>query len=160
MIKIFFLFLFVFIVGCSNEKQVYWCGDHECANKNERIKFFKENLIVEVKVKNSKPEAKSKISKIIEQKNKQVKIIKSKKILIDEIKTKKKINKKKFTSKTKKKNIKKTKKNTKVITKNNKNLIMGKFKENKSVSVFESLVEKVKRQSSLKPFPDINIKQN
>jgi len=72
MIKIFFLFLFVFIVGCSNEKQVYWCGDHECANKNERIKFFKENLIVEVKVKNSKPEAKSKISKIIEQKNKQV----------------------------------------------------------------------------------------
>jgi len=100
MIRLFFLFLLMFVVGCSYEKQVYWCGDHECANKQERYKFFKENLIVEVKIKNSKSETKSQISKIIDQNSKNIKkntnLTEDKKISIDEIKTKKKKKKKKL----------------------------------------------------------------
>ena len=50
MIKILFIFLFFFIVNCSNTKTVLICGDHVCINKNEAEQYFEENLSLEVKI--------------------------------------------------------------------------------------------------------------
>ena len=49
MIKVFFLFIFLFILSCSVNKTVYWCGDHPCINKKEKESYFKKTMIVEVK---------------------------------------------------------------------------------------------------------------
>ena len=49
--KIFLLLIsLLFMVSCASNKQVYWCGDHPCANNNEKKKYFKEKMIVEVKI--------------------------------------------------------------------------------------------------------------
>jgi len=48
--KIFFLLaIFLFISSCGGEKFVYWCGDHECINKKERIAYFEKTMILEIK---------------------------------------------------------------------------------------------------------------
>ena len=47
-ITVSFILLF-FIFSCSNNKVVYWCGDHACINKKEREAHFKKTLTVEVK---------------------------------------------------------------------------------------------------------------
>ena len=43
------IIIFFLLIGCSNNKQVYWCGDHACLNKKEREEYFKKNKIVEVR---------------------------------------------------------------------------------------------------------------
>jgi len=45
-------YLFFFIIGfvlfsCSNNNEVYWCGDHACINKKEKEFYFKEKMVVE-----------------------------------------------------------------------------------------------------------------
>ena len=34
--KLFYLIIFFIIVGCSNNKGAYWCGDHPCINNQEK----------------------------------------------------------------------------------------------------------------------------
>ena len=49
--KFLILSIFIFLLfGCSNTKEVYWCGDHACINKKEKETFFKESMIVEKKM--------------------------------------------------------------------------------------------------------------
>ena len=48
-ISLFFLLL---LFGCSQNAQVYWCGDHACINKKEKEAYFKKTMIVEVKTLN------------------------------------------------------------------------------------------------------------
>jgi hypothetical protein len=45
---IIFFILFI-IAGCTSEKLVYWCGDHQCINKKERKAYFEKTMVVEVK---------------------------------------------------------------------------------------------------------------
>ncbi len=42
------------MLGCSNKKQVFICGDHVCINKKEMKEFFAENLYIEVAVNDKK----------------------------------------------------------------------------------------------------------
>ena len=57
-----------FIFSCSNNKVVYWCGDHACINKKEREAYFKKTLIVEVKnINNDNSKNDSNVKKIQEQ---------------------------------------------------------------------------------------------
>lgn len=42
------------LISCSNNKKVYICGDHPCANKKEYSAYFSENLTVEVQFDNKK----------------------------------------------------------------------------------------------------------
>ena len=61
-----FLFIFFFIIGCSSNKAVYWCGDHPCKNKKEKKAYFEETMIVEIKrSKNKNFKDSSEIEKII-----------------------------------------------------------------------------------------------
>ena len=48
--SITFIFLLLFIFGCSKNKTVYICGDHVCINKTEAKQYFEENLSLEVKI--------------------------------------------------------------------------------------------------------------
>ena len=47
-IYIYFIIL-IFIISCSTDKGVYWCGDHACANNKEKEAYFKKMMIVEVR---------------------------------------------------------------------------------------------------------------
>ena len=49
------LIFFLFLMSCSTNKVVYWCGDHQCVNKSEKENYFKKNMIVEVRTLNTKP---------------------------------------------------------------------------------------------------------
>jgi len=51
--KIFYIILTLFVLSnCSNQKKVFWCGDHACSNKKEKEAYFKKTMIVELKVLN------------------------------------------------------------------------------------------------------------
>ena len=66
-ITVSFILLF-FISSCSNNKVVYWCGDHACINKKEREAHFKKTLTVEVKnINNDNLKNDSSIKKIQDQ---------------------------------------------------------------------------------------------
>ena len=47
--KYIYLLLFTFIISCSSNKGVYWCGDNACADKKEKEAYFKKTMIVEVR---------------------------------------------------------------------------------------------------------------
>ena len=47
--NLFFIFILFMVVACSNNKSVYWCGDHPCINKKEKEAYFKKTMIVEIK---------------------------------------------------------------------------------------------------------------
>ena len=65
---ILILSLLLIVVNCSSGKQVYWCGDHPCANKKEREAYFKKTMTVEIKEMGKKKKSdKSKLAKILEQ---------------------------------------------------------------------------------------------
>ena len=45
-----FIIIFVFLsllFSCTNNRSVYWCGDHACINNKERKSYFKKTMIVE-----------------------------------------------------------------------------------------------------------------
>ena len=53
--KILFLFLLLLMFhSCTYEKKVFWCGDHACANNEEKKLYFKETMTVEVKKMNNR----------------------------------------------------------------------------------------------------------
>ena len=66
--NLFYLIIFFVIIGCSNNKASYWCGDHPCINKKEKEAYFKKTLIVEIKELNKSTAInKSEIEKITQQ---------------------------------------------------------------------------------------------
>ena len=65
--NISFLVVFLLLVSCSNNKAIYWCGDHPCINKKERKAYFRETMIVEMKQIDKKKYSYSEIQKITEQ---------------------------------------------------------------------------------------------
>ncbi len=95
--KVFFIFMFIFVVSCSKPKSVLICGDHECINKSEARKYFEENLEIEVKIISKKNESRFDLVQMnIKNDNKEIKVIKKenikvvKKLTKNEIKLKKK----------------------------------------------------------------------
>ena len=63
-----YLTIFIFIISCSANKGVYWCGDHACANNKEKEAYFKKTMIVEVRNLNKKDKNKdSENEKILKQ---------------------------------------------------------------------------------------------
>jgi len=63
-----FLFIFFFIIGCTGNKSVYWCGDHPCINKKEKEAYFKKTMIVEIRDLNKDNyKNKSEIEKLLQQ---------------------------------------------------------------------------------------------
>ena len=44
-----YLLILIFVTSCSNYKEVYWCGDHACADNKEKEAYFKKTMIVEVR---------------------------------------------------------------------------------------------------------------
>ena len=57
--KYIYFTIFIFIISCSNNKGVYWCGDHACANNKEKEAYFKKTMIVEVRDLNKKNKVKA-----------------------------------------------------------------------------------------------------
>ena len=43
------LFTILILFGCSSNKTVYWCGDHQCINIKEKESYFEKTMIVEIK---------------------------------------------------------------------------------------------------------------
>ena len=170
------------MVSCASNKQVYWCGDHPCANNNEKKKYFKEKMIVEVKIiekKNTKNM--SSIEKILQQgqlnnKNIQEKSTKPKDINIKATREEKRLAKKiykeekraaKEALKEEKKLAKKARKDEKALTKakfkkinkSNKNITLSNNDSNKlknSSQNFNDYVNKILVKNKSKPYPDIN----
>ena len=59
---------YILLFSCSNNKSVYWCGDHACINKKEKEAFFKKTMIVEKRELNEKNKlSKSEKNKILKQ---------------------------------------------------------------------------------------------
>ena len=64
---LYFLILF-YLTSCSTGKITYWCGDHPCINKKEKVSYFKKTGIVEMREINKQDlKAKSELEKIIQQ---------------------------------------------------------------------------------------------
>ena len=63
-----FLFFTFLLFNCSNNKSVYWCGDHACINNKEKEAYFKKTMIVEVrKVSNKINKKDSEMEKLLNQ---------------------------------------------------------------------------------------------
>ncbi len=63
-----FFSVLLLILSCTNNKGVYWCGDHPCINNKEKEAYFKKTMIVEIK--ESKKESyknNSEIDKLLQQ---------------------------------------------------------------------------------------------
>ena len=135
--------------GCSNQKKVYWCGDHACINKKERKLYFEKTMTVEiVKSSDKQKKSKSEISEIIKevyQENK--KEIKDEKELAKQVRLEEK---------------RRAKEEIELLT--NKSLKNKKAPKIKSVSSntefpidnFNDLVKKVTEKNMIKPYPNIN----
>ena len=159
-------------VACSNNKSVYWCGDHPCINKKEKEAYFKKTMIVEIKdLKNKNYKSSTEYERIMQQaqldekkrikgeKNltKQAKLeekrrIREEKDLAKQIKLedKKRIKEEKELSRSKivKNETKHLKKNVESTTSiANTKIELGKFSE---------IAEKITKKNTFRPFPDID----
>ena len=156
------IFIFLIIFGCTSNKTVYWCGDHQCINKKEKEAYFKKTMIVEVReIKKVNPKEKSKIETMEElaKKNEKKRIMEEK-----ELKKQAKLEEKRKAME--EKELKKQAKNQKNLKKNNKKTskILNKEKNtdlpnNKIVlkqSSFKKLADDIINRNSLKPYPEIN----
>ena len=160
------------VVACSNNKTVYWCGDHPCINKKEKEAYFKKTMIVEIKdLKNKNYKNRTEYERIMQQAqldekkrikgkkdlSKQAKLeekrrIREEKDLVKQIKLedKKRIKEEKELSRSKivKNETKHLKKNVESTTSiANTKIELGKFSE---------IVEKITKKNSFRPFPDID----
>ena len=182
MIRVFFVLSALFIFSCSNNKVVYWCGDHACVNKKEKEAYFEKNMTIEVKEVGSKKKNKyfkneeiikqvkkdqKKLAideKKLEKKNKleQKRKLKEEKELAKEIKQeeKKRLKEEKKRIKKEKKMAKKMKKQTKKEINKKKEEItsLNNNKNQKSSfsNIFSEIKEKIVKRNLTKPYPDIN----
>ena len=66
--NLFFILILFMVVACSNNKSVYWCGDHPCINKKEKESYFKKTMIVEIKnLKNKNYKSSTEFERIMQQ---------------------------------------------------------------------------------------------
>ena len=179
-----YLFLIIscfFLISCSNNKSVYWCGDHACINKKEKEAYFKKTMIVEKRVLNKNDKkSKSEIERLkkrigLEQKEdvknekkqaKAVRLEEKRRLKEEKEKAKEAIRKEKRRLKEEKKLAKQIDKNEKKKYKENKKLIKkNKTKEKDmiksnilltDVAEFEKVVETIIKRNESKGFPDIN----
>ena len=183
---LFFIFIIFLNFACSNNKSVYWCGDHACINNKEKEAYFKTTMIIEKRsLNNITYKNKSEVNKIIEQAklNEKKRILNEKNLLSKEklsrkkqIKSEKEFNK--LSKKERKKEIKKEKnlaklakieekkrnKNEKKLSKKgfsfNKKKLNKNNKKNDTNSEnndFKQLVKSIIEKNSLKEYPDINM---
>ena len=176
--NLFYIIVFFIIIGCSSGKTVYWCGDHACINKKEKEAYFKKTMIIEIKeFKKEDQKNKSEIEKIIQQaevegkkaikkekkltnqaKLEQKRRTKEEKILSKQAKLeqKRRAKEEKISAKQIKRDEKKILKNEKKVTK--KNITVKDSVENIAVAStdFKKLVEKITKENSFRPYPDIN----
>jgi len=83
--KFILIFFLISSSGCTNGKQVYWCGDHACKNNKEKKAYFNNNMSVEIKEINKKKKKEySEIKKITEQAFAKTKVKNNKDINLDE----------------------------------------------------------------------------
>ena len=164
MIKLIIVFLF-FLVSCSNNNRVYWCGDHACINKKEKEAYFKEYMIIEVRELN-KQDVKE---------NSEIKKIREKAILKEKKRIKQEKELAKLAKREKKQRIKKEKKLAKLKKIEKKKAIktqkkLSKLPDSKKAKVpenaisnvvvtnndFNSALDQIIEKNKLRPFPDIN----
>ena len=134
------MFIF-FIFSCTNNKTVFWCGDHACVSKKEKDAYFKKTMTVQIKkINNETKKNYSPNEKILQQ------------VKID---TKKRI-------KNEKDQAKQIKLEEKIRIKNEKDQAKQLELEEdfEIVSTFAKLREKITMKNRLRPFPDINDIQN
>ena len=128
------LIISLFIISCSNNKSVYWCGDHACVNKKEKEAYFKKFMIIEKKEINKKFKKKESVTeKILNQAK-----VKNKKILKNENKIENEIanelkKENKLRIKREKEIAKKLKKENKLRIKREKEIAKKLKKENKKI---------------------------
>ena len=133
----YFLLIFFIIVSCSSSKQVYWCGDHPCVNKKEKIAYFNETMIVEIKELDKKKIRKnSEIEKITQQ----ARLDEKKRIKEEKVFAKQEIERNKKTIK--QKEVKQDTDIAKIDVSSN--------------NVFKKIVEKITKENMFRPYPNIN----
>ena len=167
-----FLCVFFLIFSCTNNKSVYWCGDHPCINNKEKEAYFKKTMIVEVR--ELKKESNKDISEF-EKLLKQAQVDEKKRIMsekelrkqaiLDEkrrIKEEKELAKQvRLDKKRKKDNIlkdeKKLSKQEVSKTENKETAInIDMASTNISSTEFKELVERIIKKNKFRPFPNIN----
>ena len=156
----FFIFFFIILNSCSNEKKVFWCGDHACINNNERKLYFKKTMTVEIKKTSYEQDSDDNdaVSKILSKdksltkqklKEEKDKIKEEKRLAKQKLKEEKdKIKEEKRLAKKKLDSEKKIKKNTPT---NSTVVEINDFNED-----FSILREKVTNRNMFRPFPNIN----
>ena len=171
--KIFLIFLLLFISSCTKQKSVLICGDHKCINKAEAKQYFEENLSIEVQIvsKNKKTSfdlveinTADGSSNIKVFKNNQKKIVK--KLSKQEIKEKKAEIKKK-TELFKSKKITEINKNNKLEQKKTTIEIFSSDSDNNSVDIclkvkkcdIDSIASYLIKLSNEKDFPNISLRE-
>jgi len=151
----YFVLIFFIIASCSSSKQVYWCGDHPCINKKEKISYFKKTMIVEIKELDKKKIRKnSEIEKITQQARlDEKKSIKEEKDLAKQVRLdeKKRIKEEKDLAKKKIAINKKNIKQKEVIRDANITKI-----DVSSNNVFKKIIEKITKKNMFRPYPNIN----
>ena len=160
---IYFLICILILVGCTNQKKTFWCGDHECLNKKEKKAYFEKEMTVQIKdLSESDIKEKSDIEKITQQflltedeiKKRDKNIRKQAKI---EEKRKKKEGKKikkqmRLEKKKKKEKEKLVRKQNVLIVKSSNEVI----KNDNYLSAFDKIKERILSKNISKPYPDIN----
>tara|TARA_Y100001960_G_C14583913_1_gene782194 strand:+ start:469 stop:993 length:525 start_codon:yes stop_codon:yes gene_type:complete len=168
--KILLILFFFILTSCSNNKMVYWCGDHACVNKAEREAYFKKNMTIEMReIKKNKTDKKlqalseKKFKKEEKERIKEEKRLKKlakleeKRKKKEEKKLKKEIIKEeKVTLKRKKKLIKnETKSNQPKIVKSNNDKVDTNISKS-SFSQFDEFVKFIMDETKSSEYPDIN----
>ena len=172
MIRVILLLLIFLIISCSNNKSVFWCGDHACINKKEKESYFKKNMTVEIKEINIKnKDNKSKNEKILKQlKKDQKRELNEEKILAKEIKLeeKKKLREEKILAKKIKLDKKKRLKDKKTLVEKKttstsiepssevKTLSADKTQKVNLSGTFDEIKVKIVEKNLIKRYPNIN----
>ena len=149
-----FLCVFFLIFSCTNNKSVYWCGDHPCINNKEKEAYFKKTMIVEVReLKKESNKDISEFEKLLKQAQvDEKKRIMSEKGLAKQVRLEEKREKNniwKDEKKLPKKEVSKTKNKETAI-----NIDMA--STNISSAKFKELAERIILKNKFRPFPNIN----
>lgn len=179
-----FLALFLLLFNCSNNKSVYWCGDHACINKKEKEAFFKKTMIVEKRELNEKYKlSKTEKDEILKQiRSEEVKEEEETKKYKESVKHARLENKRRTNDmyslenriqlrknyKEQKRLKKQARKEEKARIKQNKyipkdkafNAESASLKKDESFSKFDELKQKITRKNMMRPYPNINEIQN
>tara|TARA_B100000029_G_scaffold487733_1_gene543545 strand:- start:456 stop:995 length:540 start_codon:yes stop_codon:yes gene_type:complete len=172
--NVLFLILLIFLYSCTNNKSVYWCGDHACINKKEKEAYFKKTMIIEKKIisKENKKDLTNSEKIIKEAKLKEKKRIANEKKIKKEykleqkrLKKDKKLKAKKAKleeKRLKKENIEIEKKNAKKILSKKEKIELKKLDNSSSYTSkiknveFEQLKDQIIKRNLIRSYPDIN----